>query len=194
MLAMVFQQLMLQKPHKASESRYVKCLQCRIESWREGHIYELFRESETIQIQIAKWRDTMQRNSGDPDAAMAANFARLVTNGKLGSALRMLKEELSGGPLQLDEHIGNERVCDILKSKHPEAAPLHEDAVLPGNPSPPPHPVHFEVMMRAVVRKASLHTFGSAGPSGVDAESWRHMCTSFGEASDRLCDEIARCS
>ena len=89
----------------------------------------------------------MQRNSGDPDAAMAANFAHLVTNGKLGSALRMLVEERSGGPLQLDEHIGNERVCDILKSKHPEAAPLHEDAVLPGSPSPSPHLVHFEALM-----------------------------------------------
>ena len=50
---------------------------------------------------------------------MAANFTRLVTNGKLHSALRMLVEELNGGPLQLDEHIGNERVCDILKSNHP---------------------------------------------------------------------------
>ena len=194
MLAMVFQQLMLQKPHKAPESCCVKCLQHRIESWREGHIHELFHESETIQTQIAKWQDKMQRNSGDPDAAMAANFARLVTNGKLHSALRMLVEELNGGPLQLDKHTGNERVRDILKSKHPEAAPLYEDAVLPGNPSPPPHPVRFEALTREVIQKVSLHTFGSAGPSGIDAESWRHMCTSFGEASDHLCDAIALCS
>ena len=110
--------------------------------------------------------------------------------GKLGSALCMLVEELNGGPLQLDEHISNERVHDILKSKHPEAAPLHEDTMLPGNPSPPPHPVRFEALTREVVRKASLHTFSSAGPSGVDAESWCHMYTSFSEASDRLCDAI----
>ena len=50
----------------------------------------------------------MQRNSGDPDVAMTANFAHLVTNGKLVLALRMLVEELNGGPLQLDEHISNE--------------------------------------------------------------------------------------
>ena len=54
MLAMDFQQPMLQKPHKAPESRYVKYLQCQIESWREGHIYKLFHESETIQTMIAK--------------------------------------------------------------------------------------------------------------------------------------------
>ena len=194
MLALVFQQLMLQKPHKAPESCYVKCLKRRMESWRKGHIHELFHESETIQTQTAKWQDKMQRNAGDPEAAMAANFARLVTNGKLGSALRMLVEEQSGGPLQLGEHIGNERVRDILKSKHPEAAPVYEDAVLHDNPSPPPHPVRFEVLTTEVIQKASLHTFGSAGPSGVDAESWRHMCTSFGEASDCLCDAIALCS
>ena len=136
----------------------------------------------------------MQRNSRDPDAAMAANFARLATNGKLGSALRMLLEELSGEPLQLDEHIGNERMCDILKSKHPQAAPLHEDAVLPGNPSPPPHPVRFEALTKEVVQKASLHTFGCAGPSGIDVESWCHTCTSFGEAFDHLRDAMSLCS
>ena len=73
----------------------------------EGDTYKLFCESETNQTQIAKWQDTMQRNLGDPDAAMAANFAHLVTNKKLGSALSMLVEELSEGPRQLDEHIGN---------------------------------------------------------------------------------------
>ena len=75
-----------------------------------------------------------------------------------------------------------------------EAEPLFEDAVLPGNPSPPPHPVCFEALTREAIRKASLHTFGSVGPPGIDAESWRHMCTSFGEASDHLCDAIALCS
>ena len=102
-----------------------------------------------------------------------------------------LVEELSGGPLQFDEHIGNEQVCNILKSKHPKAAPLCEDAVLFGNPSPSPHLVHLEALTREVIWKAWLHTFGSAGPSGVNAKSWRHMYTSFGEASDCLCDAIA---
>ena len=78
---------------------------------------------------------------------MAANFARVVTNRKLGSSLCMLVEELSGGPLQLDKHIGSKQMRDILKSKHPEAAPLHEDAVLPGSPSLSSHPVRFEALM-----------------------------------------------
>ena len=84
-------------------------------------------------------------------------------------------------------------MCDILKSKHPEEAPLHEDAVLP-NLSPPPHPMRFKTPIREVILKASLHTFDSAGPSAVNAESWRHICTSFGEASDCLCDAVALCS
>ena len=129
-------------------------------------------------------------NSGDPDTA---KFAHLVTNGKLGSVLHMLVKELSGGP-QLDKHISNKQVCDILKFKCPEAAPLHEDAVRSGNLSPPLHPVCFEALTREVIWKASLHTFGSAGPSDVDAESWCHICTIFGEAFDHLCDAIALCS
>ena len=79
---------------------------------------------------------------------MVANFARLVTNRKLGSALRVLIKEQSGGPLQLDERISNERVRDVLISKHAEEVPLYENAVLPGNSSPLPHPVRFEALTR----------------------------------------------
>ena len=31
----------------------------------------------------------------------------------------------------------------------------------------------------------------AAGPSGVDAYAWRHMCISFKEASARLCKALA---
>ena len=120
----------------------------------------------------------MQRNAGDPEAAMAANFAHLVTDGETWfGPIRMLVEELSGGPLQLDEYISNEQVCDILKSKHPEATPLYEDAVLPGNPSPPPHSVRFEALTREVILKTSLHTSVALDHLVLmlNAESWCHM-------------------
>ena len=83
---------------------------------------------------------------------------------------------------------------DILKDKHPPAEPLHLDAVIPGQAPAPPHPVLFESLTREVVRRAALHTQGAAGPSGVDADSWRRMCTSFGECSDELCDALAKCA
>ena len=42
-----------------------------------------------------------------------------------------------------------------------------------------------------VIRAAVLCTNGSAGPSGVDAYSWRRLCTAFKSASTELCCSIA---
>ena len=39
-----------------------------------------------------------------------------------------------------------------------------------------------------------MNTHGAAGPSGVDAENWRWMCTSFADTSDYLCDSLALCA
>ena len=38
---------------------------------------------------------------------------------------------------------------------------------------------------------AALRTKGAAGPSGLDAYGWKHLCTSFQAASDDLCDGLA---
>ena len=43
----------------------------------------------------------------------------------------------------------------------------------------------------ASIRSAALHTNGSAGPSGLDALGWRHLCTSFQRASTDLCNSLA---
>ena len=42
-----------------------------------------------------------------------------------------------------------------------------------------------------MIRSAALRTFGAAGPSGVDAKSWCHFCTSFYAASNDLCEAMA---
>ena len=36
-----------------------------------------------------------------------------------------------------------------------------------------------------------LSTSGAAGPSGLDAKDWKHMCTSFKSASDDLCHALS---
>ena len=40
--------------------------------------------------------------------------------------------------------------------------------------------------------KATLHTDGAAGPSGLDAHAWRRLCTSFYSASSDLCHSLAK--
>ena len=37
----------------------------------------------------------------------------------------------------------------------------------------------------------ALRTEGAAGPSGIDAQGWRHLCSSFQQASLELCEALA---
>ena len=46
-------------------------------------------------------------------------------------------------------------------------------------------------MASIVIRSAALRTKGGAGPSGVDATSWRRLCTAFQRDSSDLCTSIA---
>ena len=49
----------------------------------------------------------------------------------------------------------------------------------------------FDALTGSVIRSAALRTFGVPGPSGVDARSWCHICTSFHAASNDLCEAMA---
>ena len=49
----------------------------------------------------------------------------------------------------------------------------------------------FDALTGSVIRSATLRTFGAPGPSGVDARSWRRICTSFHAASNDLCETMA---
>ena len=48
----------------------------------------------------------------------------------------------------------------------------------------------FDALTGSVIRSAALQTFGAPGPSGVDAKSWRCICTSFYVASNNLCEAM----
>ena len=81
---------------------------------------------------------------------------------------------------------------DVLLEKHPPG--IHpKPSVLLDPPMQAPHydPILFESLTGDVIKWASLHTHGAAGPSGVDAYCWRCMCTSFKEASTGLCKALA---
>ena len=54
-----------------------------------------------------------------------------------------------------------------------------------------PHPVIFDEITGILVRSVALRTEGSAGPSGIDAQGWRRLCSSFQLASSELCDALA---
>ena len=79
-----------------------------------------------------------------------------------------------------------------LKEKQPPAQPLSQDCLISEvSESAPFHPIIFEALNGPMLQSAALWTFGAAGPSGVNARSWRHFCTSFHAGSNDLCEAMA---
>ena len=59
-------------------------------------------------------------------------------------------------------------------------------AIDPFNPSPnESHPVIFEQITGQLVHSVA------AGPSGIDAQGWRRLCSSFQQPSSDLCNALA---
>ena len=85
-------------------------------------------------------------------------------------------------------------VLDILKLKHPESKPMRAP-VIDGSANSiskeEPHPVIFERITGSLIRTMVLRTEGAAGPSGLDAQGWRRLCTSFKKDSASLCNSLA---
>ena len=65
----------------------------------------------------------------------------------------------------------------LLREKHPEPAELSVDAVVQKIPEEV-HPVVFAGIDEESIRKAIISTNGGAGPSGMDADGWRHLLLS----------------
>lgn len=83
-------------------------------------------------------------------------------------------------------------VQDILKEKHPVAAPATPCTLLDNEDDPEPvNLILFDELNAETILQSALHTQGSAGPSGLDAQAWRRMCSSFKSASTNLCAALA---
>jgi len=81
---------------------------------------------------------------------------------------------------------------DVLLEKHRPAQPLFRECLIDSVSEPPPvHPIVFNDLRGPLIHYAALQTFDAAGPSGVDAKGWRHICASFHSASNDLCEAIA---
>ena len=188
---MVASTLLLQKPHFTSKcSDHITALERRLKAWKEGDIDGLLREGRAIQSRLV-----FQRYKSDHASWTARNFAKLVFEGKIHSALRFLSENQGNGILDLNQPStdGTQRtVGDVLREKHPPAREAAPEALITTTDEPPlTHPVVFDGLTGSSIRSAALRTKGSAGPSHVDAAGWRRLCTSFHRESADLCSAIA---
>ena len=190
--AMTMPSLLLQKPHRSSKVKeHIHCLECRLKLWTEGDLDGLLREDRTIQRRLPNLpRDPKS------DQQLARSFAKLMMEGKVRAALRLISRQNGGPPLALDEKTEANgalmSIRDILKQKHPEGKPVIPSAIDPFNPSPnEPHPVIFEQITGQLVHTVALKTEGSAGPSGIHVQGWRRLCSSFQQPSSDLCNALA---
>lgn len=186
---MVMPLLLLQKPSMGSKSiEHAKCLERRLALWKAGDLNALLFEGRTIQQHLL--HRSARRNS---PGSLPLTFSKLMTTGKVHSALRLLDNCQGGGPLPLEVKVDGElTVRDVLISKHPPSRQPPASALLTESEQRPPvHPVLFDSIKGSSIRTAVLATQGGAGPSGVDAAGWRRLCTMFHGASNELCEAIA---
>ena len=134
--------------------------------WQEGQLAELIDEGETIQKRLRSYYQSQPMDKGN-----TKYFIRLMSEGKVKAALKLLKGESSGGPLPLHQVLAdsNETVLDVLKSKHPLPQSVSGDAVDPDIArTQEPHPVLFERIDSTLIRSTVMKMDGAAGPSGLD--------------------------
>ena len=138
----------------------------------------------------------------DQSRDIARLFDHLLSEGKVGAALRLLTATRKGGVLPLDSLVpsgfdssGNplfKTTKEILQEKHPQGRVASQDSLLDTSSDTPCFdPILFDSLDACVIKRAAFHTHGAAGPSGVDAFAWQRLCSSFGDASVGLCNSLA---
>ena len=195
--AMVLPALLLQrtnKPNKSTKSRdHRACLERRLVAWRKGNIKELV--SEGLALQHRSKKRTRTLGNGDPKDDCRC-FTDFMMRGKVKEAINVVSGQSKGGPMPLNSQMRDNQgktttVREELESKHPQGQPVDPASLVSPCTKQVNHAVIFECIDGKFIRSAALNTHGSAGPSGLDAYSWRRLCTSFGPASDDLCNCLA---
>ena len=132
---------------------------------KEGRIRDLVREGRNIQQKITT---SNQRSSEDK----AKTFAKLMLQGKVNAALKLLSTDYNNGVHQINDDVINQ-----LQQKHPIPRPIDDNILLHG-PIDRILPSYFDSIDEGTISKAARLTKGAAGPSHLDADLYCHILTS----------------
>jgi len=187
--AAIMPHLIMQKTGKGKDVSLSSTVERRMELWTRGKIDELLEEGRILQQHATADRKPLQKNH---PAKVRKTFVKLMQEGKIGAAGSVLEKNSAGRVLDLSERVGNKTVMEILIEKHPSSQPLHEDIAEATPPSSgSSHPAIFDKIDGDLIKRAALRTRGASGPSGINADSWRRILTSFGSHSIELCRCLA---
>ena len=193
---MVLPALLLQKPaDKCTYKNATQHLRRRLDLWEKKDLEALLDEGKCIQHQLRFGRQG-GRWFGEEDAARS--FGNRVSAGRVHQALRMLSEkgnDPATGVLSLDEVItlkSGRTACvkELLEEKHPRGEAAHTSILIEGD-YPSVNEICFERLTPALMQRIAQQCQGSAGPSGLDSDAWRRMCSSFKGASSNMCQALA---
>lgn len=179
---MVLPSIILQKPSATSKSKeHSAAIERRLSLWRQGDLSILMKEVRFIQ---ARFNSSRKARSMDDISKV---FAKLIMQGKISAALKILDRETSSGILPLSP-----TVIEELKKKHPPSADIVDESLLYGPLDVTP-PGIFELIDEQMIYNAAMKTKGSAGPSGMDAELYRRILCSknFNIEGKQLREEVA---
>ena len=161
---MVMPALLLQKPAQTSKAKdHKESLQRRLVLWRTSDLLSLLKETETIQKRLKD-----KTHSLDIEA-ISKRFSALMKRGKTSAAIKLLTANMEGGILPL-----NEETLNLLHEKHPEPSEMSIDALVDHIPEDI-HSVVFDAIDGESIIKSAIKTKGGSGPSGLDADGWRHI-------------------
>ena len=158
---MVLPSVILQKPSATSKTKeHSVAIERRFPLWRQGDLIMLMKE---IRFTQDRFVNSKRARSVED---ISRTFAKLVFQGKLTAAIKLLDKENLLGLLNLSDE-----VLAQLKEKHPVPAEIEEECLLHGPVDLVP-PGIFDVINEQRIFDSALKTKGFAGPSGMDAEGY----------------------
>ena len=179
----VFFPLMLQKPgQKSKASDHSRYLTKRLQWWKDGKLKEIMSEAEEIQKRLPPPKGESEEED------KLRGFTRLMMEGKVKQALKLVNTDnvIAG------VHVISDEIRASLQAKHPDAAEAEDRVLLEGD-VPRVEEVIFEDINAQVIQATAKKTFGSGGPTRVDADTWKHILCSkaFGKLSNELAEQVA---
>ena len=138
-------------------------------------------ETRTIQKRLP------QRQKPQSTEEKAKIFAKLVLEGKINAAIRLVDDDTSSRVLPLSAYM-----IKTLRQKNPNANPSNDTMMLHGSFNHV-NEIIFDGVNADLVRKCAIRTKVSHGPSGLDANFWSKILynSTFGNTSDNICHAIA---
>ena len=183
-MVMLMPALLMQKPcRKSTAKQHSEYINKRLDSWENGDFDLLMKESRAIQHRL---RENRSKHETEEHAAKV--FAKLMLQGKVHAALRVLDKSANLGIAKMSE-----KTMEELLKLHPEAKEAAVPTLKEGE-VPYFDPVIFTNINEASIAKAALRTRGAAGPSGLDADQWRRMLASknYGATGKELRTAVAK--